>query len=168
MNSILKNVFNKSLLARLYSSRADVPIKVTLPYLKESEELSYNTFSGGSKFYIVNFKRGPDGAKFLKFSERSHGRRCNIFFGLGEDLNKFVDALKQAPNAKPEEIVSVWSSSSIKDTSTNIQRVNDFQILITQEVTDATGKFKKIHLDRKLCDLVSQQIIEQKNKLEKD
>lgn len=167
MNSILKSVFRRSLFVRFYSSEASVPVNLTLPYLKESEELSYKTVQGGHDFYIINFKKGPDGAKFFKLSQRSKGRRCNIFFGLGEDTSNLLNALKQAPHVKPEEVISVWTSSALQNIANNIQRLNDHQIVIIQEMLDTSGKFKKIFIDRKLCDHISNLITEEKNKIEK-
>ena len=120
----------RPVLVSLSRSKSTKPL--SLEYFDRCEELAYNSVKTFDRVFLVNLKKGPDSVHFFKFSEKSYGKRTNMYFGAHGDAESFLQCLKCAPEAKEEQVFASIQSETFPERSFTMQRVLDHYILIGQ------------------------------------
>ena len=122
---------------------------LTHEYFDRCEEIAYNSVKTFDRTFLINLKKGPDDVCFFKFSEKSYGKRTNMYFGATKDTDNFLKCLKEAPKAKEEQVFASINSDTFPARSITMQRILDDYVLIVEEDLDS-DKARKIHLDIEL------------------
>ena len=122
---------------------------LTHEYFDHCEELAFNSVKTFDRTFMINLKKGPDDIRFFKFSEKSHGKRTNMYFGADKDADNFLKCLNQAPKAKEEQVFASMDSATFPARSITMQRVlQDYVLIVEEDLT--SDKARKIHLDVQL------------------
>ena len=145
MRKLLENV--RSGLISFSRCKSSKPL--SLEYFDKCEELAYNSIKTFDRVFLINLKKGPDSVHFFKLSEKSFGRRTNMYFGAQSDTDNFLECLKGAPEAKDEQVFASTQSETFPERSITMQRVLNHYILIVEEDL-SSDKARKIHLDIEL------------------
>ena len=128
---------------------------------EKSEEITSNNFDSPNRKYFINLKKDENNKYFFKFSEKSFGMRANIYFGAGQDAQQFSDFLKLAYVSKRDEVFGSFKSQTFPNQTISFQRVEDSDVIITQEDL-SLDKAKKVIIDIKLardfCECIQKQM----------
>ena len=119
---------------------------LTHEYFDRCEEIAYNSVKTFDRTFLINLKKGPDDLKFFKFSEKSHGRRTNMYFGATKDTDNFLKCLKEAPKAKEEQVFASINSDTFPARSITMQRILDDYVLIVEEDLDSDSETEDIFI----------------------